>query len=88
MIKKRRRKALIKNVNGLYICPFCGSEKVKLISPRIYCSKTNTIENKYTVVCVDCETGISQFDLQLYSDYKEAINAWNRRYNPDEDDGK
>ena len=60
-------------------CPFCGSEKVKLIRPQVISG-----EYVYGVTCVNCEIGINRNGFMFFSDWKEATAAWNRRV----DDGK
>lgn len=47
-------------------CPFCGSEKIKIVS---------IAKNHNTVYCRDCGSSVGEF----HRTEKLAVEAWNRR---------
>jgi len=66
-------------------CPFCNG-----IAREIYAIQEDG-EASYSVMCTECGTAIFRPRIAEWDSYRtrtEAIAAWNRRYDPEADDGR
>ena len=66
-------------------CPFCNGT-----AREIYAVQDDG-ETSYSVMCVSCRVAIFRPRISEWDSYRtreEAIAAWNRRYDSDEDYGK
>lgn len=63
----------------LKLCPFCGGKaEIKIATALIYGALSSEIHHQYKVHCTNCYA-----ETIYYSKPEDAINAWNKRTQPE-----